>query len=432
MEKMKVAFYHHNGDFPNVDCRILDEGNPGIGGSEYALLSVSQKLFFRPNNLEVTVYAQVVNELLPKMNYVQANDLLDAIRLSEESGIQILVFRHGVCPSLLEKLGTMNINLKLVVWCHNFVPVQDLRVYANSDCVKRLICVGREQLDMYRDHKAFLKSDYIYNAIPAKAIDSAKASVLAFKTRKPLVTYVGSLVPAKSFGVLAKAWPRVLKAVPEAELHVIGSGKLYNRNARLGAFGIAEESYENSFIKYISKNGSLIPSLKFHGILGKEKNAILCKTKVGVPNPTGYTETYGFTAVEMQMMGAIVTTQRCSGYLDTVFENAILYKHPRKLAKSIIALLKREDNSYSEMIDFVEKSFLLETIVEEWESLFQVKLWTGERLHPLTLDNPVFEMKWLKEVFRCIKKAVPFGYKLIPSYLTVRRVLVKLRMKRSL
>lgn len=432
MEKIKVAFYHHNGDFPNVDCRVLDKGNPGIGGSEYALLTVSQRLFVRPNNLEITVYAQAVNELLPKMNYIQVNDLLDAIRLSEELGIQILVFRHGVCPPLLDKLSTMNLNLKLVVWCQNFVPVKDLKVYANCKCIKRLICVGREQVDMYRDHKAFLKSDYIYNAIPRDAIENAKACVLPFKTRRSLVTYIGSLVPAKSFDVLAKAWPRVLKTIPDAELHVIGSGKLYNRNARLGKFGIAEESYENSFIKYISDKDQLIPSVKFHGILGQEKNEILRKTKVGVPNPAGYTETYGFTAVEMQMLGAIIATKRCPGYLDTAFENAILYKHPRKLAKSIITLLKRENNNYSNMIDFIEKKFSLEYIILEWEELLQKKIWTNERLHPLSLINPAFEMKWLKEMLRKIKKNFSFGYILIPSYLYVRRFLVKLQIKEDL
>lgn len=432
MEKIKVAFYHHNASFPNVDCRNLDEGNPGIGGSEYALLTVSQGLFFRQNNLDVTIYAQVVNELLPKMSYTQVDNLLEAIYLAEKEGIQILIFRHGVYPDLLKIINAVQSQLQLIVWCQNFVSIRDLRLYTNSECVKRLICVGREQLDLYRDHKAFLKSDYIYNAVPANLINSVKALIIPFNERKPIVTYVGSLVPAKSFDVLAKAWPRVLKEIPDAELHVIGSGKLYNRNARLGKFGIAEESYENSFIKYITKNDSLIPSVKFHGILGADKINILCRTKVGVPNPTGYSETYGFTAVEMQMSGALITTQRCPGYLDTAFTNSILYKNDSKLAESIIKLLKRKDNNYPEMLNFVEQTFSLEHIILEWEELLQIRIWSGERLHPTNIKNPFFEMKWLKEILRKTKKRFPLGYKLIPSCLYVRRILVKFRLKADL
>lgn len=54
---------------------------------------------------------------------------------------------------------------KMIVWCHNFLTSRELTAYARCQNVTRLIAVGREQMDLYRDHRAFLKSDYIYNCV---------------------------------------------------------------------------------------------------------------------------------------------------------------------------------------------------------------------------------------------------------------------------
>ena len=95
------------------------------------------------------------------------------------------------------------------------------------------------------------------------------------------VTYIGSLVPTKGFHLLANAWKAVLAEVPDAQLHVVGSGKLYDRNSKLGAYGIAEESYENSFIKGITdRAGELLPSVHFHGVMGEEKKELIARTSV--------------------------------------------------------------------------------------------------------------------------------------------------------
>lgn len=73
--------------------------------------------------------------------------------------------------------------------------------------------------------------------------------------REHNVCYIGSLHPAKGFQFLAQAWPKVLKEVPDANLFIIGSGKLYGRNAQLGKWGIAKEEFEEEFMPYITQNG---------------------------------------------------------------------------------------------------------------------------------------------------------------------------------
>ena len=131
---------------------------------------------------------------------------------------------------------------------------------------------------------------------------------------------------------MAKAWPKILEEVPDAELFVIGSGKLYDKKSKLGKWGLADERYESTFMKYLTRGEDLLPGVHLLGTLGGEKYAVLAQTKVGVPNPSGHTETFCISAVEMQMMGARVVSKRCAGYLDTV-RNGVLFV---KLASSVV------------------------------------------------------------------------------------------------
>lgn len=425
-QKIKIAFYHQNSAFPNVDCRNLDMGNPGMGGSEYALLTIAQSLIEYSKDLDITVFAEVVNDLLPPIPYIQINNLMEAISISEEKGILFFVFRYGIDFNFNNFIDTHTLNLKFVIWCHNFVSYKDLNFYARKKSVIRLICVGKEQLDMYRDHRAFLKSDYIYNALPQRLLNSIRQqSMPSMEIRKNVVTYVGSLVPAKGFHLLAEAWPKILKTVPDAVLNVVGTGKLYDCNTRLGKFGIAEESYENSFINYITVEGKILPSVKFWGILGIEKNNLLKETKVGVPNPSGLTETFGFTAIEMQIMGAVIATHKCPGYLDTAYKNAILYSHSSDLAISIIKQLRRQENNYNKMFSFIESNFSLEIIIKEWNDLFSSNIWSGIPLHKRSsINNYSYNLKWIKEILRRIKIFIPWGYTLFPSVIGLEHKLI--------
>ena len=46
------------------------------------------------------------------------------------------------------------------------------------------------------------------------------------------VVYLGSLVQGKGFDMLAQVWRNIVAQVPHAELHVVGSGRLYGRDTR--------------------------------------------------------------------------------------------------------------------------------------------------------------------------------------------------------
>ena len=188
----------------------------------------------------------------------------------------------------------------------------------------------------------------------------------------------------------------------------------------MGKYGIAEENYEKMLLKYLSHEGKILPSVHFMGIMGKEKEDILLQTKVGVPNPSGITETFGLSAVEMQMLGANVTTIRCPGYLDTVV-NGVLYSNRKKLAESVIYLLNHDTSHYAEAMNYFEANFSHDAVATRWEQLFCNGFLPTDK----KTTNLTYRCKYAKEGLRRLKRLFPFLYALPP----LERVLLFLEKK---
>ncbi|MRT91924.1 glycosyltransferase family 4 protein [Ancylomarina sp. 16SWW S1-10-2] len=400
----KIGFHLDNNGIENVNCLNIENGNPGIGGSEYAIISMAYLLAKRKNNLDITLFAEKKGVLPKEINCKFVESIDETISCANKCEIEYLVVDYKRLPHLLI---TKNPNLKFIIWAHNFIKEEDFDFYSESKNVVRIVNVGREQRDLYRDHKIFNKLDYIYNGLSLFPIDKYDISLYPFKKRNNNVVYIGSIVPSKGFDILARTWPKVLKKVPDAQLYVIGSGKLYDRGLELGKWGIAESNYEAKFMKYLTKEGEILSSVHFMGVMGEEKNDLLLKCKVGVPNPSGKSETFGFTAIEIQSMGCNITTIKCPGYLDTVYNKKYLYKRVDSLASNIIKLLNHQSDDFSDVYKFIKSNFSFDVIVLKWEKLLSTSIADDTLLHPLNeKSNTTFRLKFLKDFMQRIKKHI--------------------------
>ncbi len=405
---MKIAFYLPNSGLKYIDCRNLEHGNPGVGGTEYIIQATAHYIQKKhPDNIEIIVGAHEVELLSPELNSIKISNISELVYNVKPD---YLLFKYEPSWYLEIKKAIANVDTKLLVWAHNFIPRKELSLLANDDKVERIICVSREQLNMYRDHKAFLKSSYVYNGMPVEYMKTLKSDLLSLSERPHDVTYIGSIVEYKGFHLLAEAWHEVLKDIPDARLNVIGSGKLYDRGAKLGRYGIAEESYENKFMPcLIDEQGEILPSVKFWGVLGVEKNEVLAKTRVGVPNPSGVSETFCITALEMQAMGCVVTTINFGGFKNTVYnKTGLLYKKTKDLARCIIHLLKSEDNDIDGFYNYMETHFAFEKVAEDWIDLFHS---LGKENVLLNYENTNHDrLVCMREWNRRLKKVLPYGY----------------------
>lgn len=396
---MKIAFYLPNKNISTIDFSDIERGNPGIGGSEYSTILIGTRLCIL-KKFDVIIYCDETSQFPKELKWTICNDLIGAIQLCIAQQVDYLVVDGKL---LTKEILCRYINVRFIVWANTFIPPKYQDIFSKMGNVKKVINVGKEQLELTKEHPIYKKSTYIYNAVPSVVLNDFP-NITPNVKRGHNVCYIGSLHSAKGFQFLAQAWPDVIKEIPDANLFVIGSGKLYGRNAQLGKWGIANKKFEDEFMPYLIKNGKIIDSVHFLGILGNEKYSILERCKVGVPNPSGVSETFGYTAVEMEMMGCQVTTIKCPGYIDTVCLKENLYVNTNDLSYYIIKLLNADEYDHNKVLKYIEQ-FSVDNVIYEWEKFIS------------TLDTERHAVK--------VKKDIEFYYSLIKYYILRCKIKIK-------
>lgn len=395
---MKVCIlYGGNGEIKYLND--VADGNPGVGGSEYLLLQLHYYL---------NMYGQTISYLLSTDRTLEgervlhiANDI-EAIKKAEDLQASILVFipknRKKVFYNCLDKS-----DLKGIAWVHNFITYHVQRDLEQSKSVRRVVFVGRQHYEYYIDSCLIEKSTYIYNLVTEKEYTFIDA-----REKENIVTYVGALIPTKGFHRLAKVWKRIVKAVPTAQLIVIGSGNLYNGQKQGLKDGIAFTKYEQRCMNYfMNAKHEMMPSVQFMGKMGKEKDRIIEKTKVGVTNPTGKSETFCLSAVEFKKQGVPVVSYKGYGLLDTVRnrKDGILVKSKWKLAKSIVFLLKDNEKNNTLGLNGMKtgsEEFNAKKIIQKWDSIFMNI--EDEVSAQLPTKYISYDFKWLRLINYYLKK----------------------------
>ncbi|TCL70748.1 glycosyltransferase involved in cell wall biosynthesis [Hydrogenispora ethanolica] len=409
---MKVGIRFEGKELGNIDFSKLEEGNPGVGGTEFLLIQLSYYLIKYCKKIDVVMYTSNLITLPEIINQVVIENDVDTLEKVKEDNIDIFIFVPKTRGSdYYKKLDQLNI--RSIAWVHNYIDYRNIERLQKCSSVKRIVFVGRQHYDAYFDDYIINKAVYIYNMVVPGKIEKIDC-----KLKEKSVTYVGALIPTKGFHKLAKQWKAILKEVPDAKLYVIGSGKLYDRFAEMGPQNIAEKRYETKLMKYLSKNENLLDSVCFCGTMGVEKEKIIEKTKVGVANPTGISETFCLSAVEFEAVGIPVVSYKGYGLLDTISDKhtGLLIKTGKQLREAIVTLLK--DNETNSLYGangqlFYNQNFTPEIIIKEWEKLFH-EVMKGDSckiIYPN--DNMMDDWKWLRILNHKLKNL--FGFNKLPS-----------------
>ena len=417
----RVALELNDKSIAGVDLRHPEEGNPGVGGSEYLFALLAYALHRNSDSIEVTIYhyrnmklPQGIREIIVKSE----DDLFAQLDKNED----ILIHQVAKDKSWYYRLDS--ISIKGIAWAHVYPQAEEIMWMSACRNTRRVVFVGKEEYDAFMDDDIILKSTYIYNMV------NTSHCVIRDKDYGHIVTYVGSLVPAKGFHLLAQIWSSVLKEVPDAQLNVIGNGRLYDRGARLGEYNIAQESYEKTFMKYLTdERGVILPSVHFLGIQNASgKNEVLKKTAVGVVNPSGISETFCMSAVEMELRGIPVVTVKKYGLVDTVKHKrtGLLFHSRNGFIGSIIKLLKDKDfnNQLSDNgIQFVKSTFDCDIVAMKWMELFNEieKGSAAEYCKPF--GNYFNDNKHVRSFIRAVRFGL--GLKKVPSLVRLKYRLKK-------
>jgi len=398
----------------SVDLSKPENGNPGVGGSEYLFALLASELY--KQEVDVSVYHYSNNVLPSVSNDYIVEDSIAMLKKAQEDGIDILIHQVGKSDKWYSRLKETNISS--VAWAHVYLEYYELKLLRGCDNVKRVVFVGKEEYDSYIDDDIIKKSTYIYNMLPTKTI-AQKRELSSF-----VVTYVGSLVPAKGFHKLAEIWPEVVRRVPGVELNVIGNGKVYNRDAKLGKFGIAQDDYERSFMKYLlDDDGNILHSVHFLGIVGAEKNEIFKKTTLGIVNPTALTETFCMSAVEMEYAYVPVVSKGKWGLLDTIKNKhtGFLFHSKSEFINRVVLLL--QDSTLNIRMGknahkFVKEQFDVDVIIPKWMDLINaVDKNSPARYHGVQ-QHWGNDYKWMKQIIRFLR--FNLRMEILPSFYDVK------------
>lgn len=403
---MKVCFYFDNKRRADIDYSKPEEGNPGIGGTEYMIWTVSYYLSKNYKEIDVYLLAPFIENLPQETINIKCEDVYSAIKISSDIKADVLVVRNRAYDKDIYDMID-RLKVKTVIWSHNFEKYDSLKYATDCEYIKRNVCVSREQYDRLRDHSIYKKSTYIYNGIDCKNYKEYEKSCTK---KENIVCYVGAIKPTKAFHILAKNWNEIEKRVPGVKLHVIGGGNLYDKNVKLGKYNIAEENYENQFINYITDSeGILNKNIKFMGVLGGSRKIYeMSKAKVGIVNPIAKDETFCISAIEFGALGVPVVARKRYGLLNTIDNNksGMLFRSEKEMVNQIVNLLNNNeecDTKGKYAVEYVNSKFDINNISYNWKVMLQEIINNKDAVEMNETINYECDYKWIREINRKIK-----------------------------
>jgi glycosyltransferase involved in cell wall biosynthesis len=361
-----VAFFLDNTRIKEVDFSRPLNGNPGAGATEFMTVVIASELCKK--SINVTLLTTSEGNFPEGLKVKKVSNIEEAIQYSANEKLT-LVIRSFISnfDSILERIEIHN-ELKVIVWAH-LTPTEDsLNYIAKIPQVKAVVCMENNQRVRLGDSLAHDKLLTIPYGI------TGNTEIVDVSNNANTVVFIGALWPQKGFHLLADAWPKITKAIPDAKLYVFGSGRLYDSQIEMGSKGIATRDYEARIFQVLDRENH---SVEFLGNANSDiRNAILNKCRLGIVNPSGQTETFCLSAIEFQQRGIPVIGARKYGLLDTVNHRrtGILVYKPSSLHRSVIRLLKNNSRigKYgSRAQQFVFDKYDLSDVVDRWHNLFE-------------------------------------------------------------
>lgn len=166
------------------------------------------------------------------------------------------------------------------------------------------------------------------NGIPLEKFD---VQLNTLRQRKPWAYY--SSTPFRGLSLLLRAWPSIRKAVPEAQLHLFTSMKVYN------------SSETPEYLKMYDDARKLI-GVKYHGSVGQADLRNTAKKCRALAYPCIFPETSCISAMEAMAAGCAVVATSTGALIETAWHNPLIAPNGNWLSvwtKELIKVLTDDD-----------------------------------------------------------------------------------------
>jgi len=262
-----------------------------LGGNETAALRLGQALRRLGENVQIMTDA----EQLPRYHC----DVFISLRIWQ-------VFHEGFYP------GKRN-----YLWCQDDSDMQLVKKLENPlvakpiyDRLDGVIMISHYMVQRWVSslNVPLAKIIMTTNGIPL-AHFKPQASKLA--ARKPWAYY--SSTPFRGLEYLLLAWPHILQAVPEAQLHVCSSMKIYD-----------PDGHTDTDFGPLYENAQSLPGVQYHGSLSQAELRIIAQQCRVLAYPCVFPETSCIAAMEAMAAGCVVVSTALGALPETAWQNPLI------------------------------------------------------------------------------------------------------------
>lgn len=355
--------------------------NPGIGGTPFTCIRFAFYLAeLMPDSKIILVTNQkqfLINTDLTNLSTMSVNNFDDFFENSVNGHSNVIV----ISPKhVLAKVSSYNLEIassKVIAWSrHPFDFGYPLTKIKFAACV----CVGAYQ---YYSNQFIHSPLWFIPLIFFSPVSNGNYYICQLsKTDNIKIVYLGALVEAKGFLWVAKEWKKIKSNYPNASLHVIGSVKTYGIYDNIHPVIPALNGYAKQILNYIDLEDIQAGRVIFYGNLGVEKFNIIKNCHVGILNPTGETEAFCSSAVEILSCGVPLISSNDYGMFETMrFFPELSLKKPSDIVFKLDYLFRDSDTYY----EFRQRAFFV-----------------GKYFHN---QNHVIMAKWVR-LINLVKKGV--------------------------
>ena len=140
---MKIAFFVPNANIYSIDFTKVEDGNPGVGGSEYSAILVACILCKRGHD-NIIVLCEKESNFPDKLKWKASGNLVKSIQYAKKHDIDYLVVDGKL---LTKEIVCRFSTIRFIAWANTFIPQCMYEFYTLRQNVVKIINVGKEQLE---------------------------------------------------------------------------------------------------------------------------------------------------------------------------------------------------------------------------------------------------------------------------------------------
>ena len=323
---------------PVISVRGLVTGHEAMSGTHSSSLLVADGLAQRGWEVGMLI---VNGGRLTETPIVTFSDLAQA---RSWLGDNRAVWCYHGNGGIMEKLR--NANIRPVVWCHIDLS-SEISDWLNRDWITGVVTVSDFCRLALLHHSKYRRIGRIYNPLNPFYAETGGPQRMEPKHPRQAV-FSGYVGETKGAHHLFQCWRQVRRALPDAQLVIAGSAKLYRHDAAVGSLGVASPEFEQRHIYPLAQEFGSLEQAGVHlvGLLSPtELRSLYHQSSLGVINLNAYsaTESFSCSGVEMASCGLTVFSMASSALPETIgfTGSAVLVTHPAQLEAAFVDALSR-------------------------------------------------------------------------------------------